>query len=135
MSLKTAFTAVLKSMRNSRGLTQKNLSDASSRTYLSKLERAQSSLTLDKLDAISKTLELSPLTLVAITLGTESRTRLRELLNRMETELLDLRHAGVLKDLEIDFEAVKEAPRLVAQPLPQKRSFRSSQQTELHFSD
>ena len=135
MSLKTALAAALKSMRNSRGLTQKNLSDASSRTYLSKLERAQSSLTLDKLEAISKTLELSPLTLIAITLGTESRTPLRDLLNRLETELLDLRHAGVLKDLEIDLEAVTKAPRLVARPLPKQGSFSSSQQTELHFSD
>ncbi|MBM0212914.1 Helix-turn-helix domain-containing protein [Pseudomonas syringae pv. maculicola] len=135
MSLKTAFAAVLKAMRNSRGLTQKHLSDASSRTYLSKLERAQSSLTLDKLQAISQTLELSPLTLVAITLGTESRTPLRDLLDRLESELVDLRHSGVLKDLEIDFEAVTKTPRLVARPLPKKGSFSSSQQTELHFSD
>lgn len=135
MSLKTAFAAVLKSMRTSRGLTQKHLSDASSRTYLSKLERAQSSLTLDKLDAISQTLGLSPLTLVAITLGTESRASLRDLLNRLETELFDLKHTGVLKDLEIDFEAVTKAPRLVARPLQKKGSLSSSRQTELHFSD
>lgn len=56
MSLKKAFAAVLKAMRNSRGLTQKHLSDASSRTYLSELERGQSSLTLDKLQALSQTL-------------------------------------------------------------------------------
>lgn len=84
MSLKTAFAAVLKSMRTSRGLTQKHLSDASSRTYLSKLERAQSSLTLDKLQAISQTLELSPLTLLAITLGSQTRAPLRDLLNKLE---------------------------------------------------
>ncbi|KPW17576.1 hypothetical protein ALO91_200017 [Pseudomonas syringae pv. aceris] len=73
--------------------------------------------------------------LVAITLGTESRTPLRDLLDRLESELVDLRHSGVLKDLEIDFEAVTKTPRLVARPLPKKGSFSSSQQTELHFSD
>lgn len=135
MSLKTAFAAVLKSMRTSRGLTQKHLSDASSRTYLSKLERAQSSLTLDKLQAISRTLELSPLTLVAITLGTESRTPLRDLLDRLESELVDLRHSGVLKDLEIDSEAVTKAPRAITRPQPRKTAASSSLQTELHFSD
>lgn len=135
MSLKTAFASVLKTMRSSRGLTQEHLLDATSRTYLSKLERAQSSPTLNKLDAISQTLELSPLALIALTHSTESHTPLREMLNRLETELLDLRHAGVLKKLEIDFDAVTKAPRLAARPLPEKGSLSSSQQTELHFTD
>lgn len=39
MSLKKAFAAVLKAMRAGRGLTQRNLAEVSSRTYVSKLER------------------------------------------------------------------------------------------------
>lgn len=135
MSLKIAFATVLKAMRSNRGLTQQHMSDASSRTYLSKLERAQSSLTLDKLDAISQTLKLSPLTLVAITLGTEGRTPLQNLLNRLETELLELRSSSVLKDLNIDFEPGAKISRLLAQPIPKKAAFSSSRQTELHFID
>ncbi|MCF5167524.1 helix-turn-helix domain-containing protein [Pseudomonas congelans] len=135
MSLKTAFAAVLKAMRNSRGLTQKYLSDASSRTYLSKLERAQSSLTLDKLQALSQTLELSPLTLVAITVATESRAPLRDILNRLETELVDLRRSGVLKDLGIDFEVVTKAPRAATRVQPDKTTMSTSLQAELLFSD
>lgn len=135
MSLKIAFAAMLKAMRSNRGLTQQHLSDASSRTYLSKLERAQSSLTLDKLEAISQTLGLSPLTVVAVTLGTESRTPLRVLLIRLETELLELRSSGVLKDLDIGFEAGAKTSRLMAPPLPKKSAFSSSRQTELHFID
>ena len=69
LSLKTAFSAVLKTLRVSKGLTQQHLAEASSRTYLSKLERAQSSLTLDKLNVLSTTIGLSPLTLIAVTLG------------------------------------------------------------------
>ncbi|MCF5226938.1 helix-turn-helix domain-containing protein [Pseudomonas syringae] len=135
MSLKTAFAAVLKAMRNSRGLTQKHLSDASSRTYLSKLERAQSSLTLDKLQALSQTLELSPLTLVAITVATESRAPLRDILNRLETELVDLRRSGVLKDLGIDFDVVTKASRAATRVQPDKTTMSTSLQAELLFSD
>lgn len=135
MWLKIAFAAVLKAMRSSRGLTQEHLSNASSRTYLSKLERAQSSLTLDKLEAISRTLELSPLTLVAITLGTESRTPLRNLLSRLETELLDLRSSGVLKDLDIAFEAEAQKPKMMARPLHRRTVFSSARRSELHLID
>ncbi|SHM57898.1 Helix-turn-helix [Pseudomonas asturiensis] len=135
MSLKTAFAAVLKAMRNSRGLTQNQLSDASSRTYLSKLERAQSSLTLDKLQAISQTLDLSPLTLIAITVATESPAPLRELLNRLEAELVDLRCSGVLKELGIDFEVVTKAPRVAARIQQNKTTVSTSLQTELIFND
>jgi len=135
MSLKTAFAAVLKAMRNSRGLTQEHLSGASSRTYLSKLERAQSSLTLDKLQAISQTLELSPLTLVSITLGCESGAPLRDLLNRLETELIDLRRSGVLRDLGIDFEAGAAVAKIKATAQTRKQAITSSRQTELLFSE
>jgi len=44
MTLKIAFAAVLKAMRAGKGLTQRNLTEVSSRTYVSKLEQAQSSL-------------------------------------------------------------------------------------------
>ncbi len=36
MSLKIAFAAVLKAMRAGKGLTQRNLAEVSSRTYVSK---------------------------------------------------------------------------------------------------
>lgn len=135
MSLKTAFASVLKAMRNSRGLTQKHLSEASSRTYLSKLERGQSSLTLDKLYALSQTLELSPLTLVAITLGTENREPLYDLINRLEIELLDLRHAGVLSELGIESKVGAAVSGIMARPLHRKSVSISSPQTELNFSE
>jgi transcriptional regulator with XRE-family HTH domain len=135
MSLKTAFAAVLKAMRNSRGLTQKHLSEASSRTYLSKLERAQSSLTLDKLYALSQTLELSPLTVVAITLGTENRVPLNDLIARLESELLDLRHAGVLSDLGIELKGCATVSKAMARSQGRKIVSGASLQTELPFPD
>ncbi len=42
MTLKIAFAAVLKAMRAGKGLTQRNLAGVGSRTYVSKLEHAQS---------------------------------------------------------------------------------------------
>jgi transcriptional regulator with XRE-family HTH domain len=53
MSLKIAFASVLKAMRAGKGLTQRNLAEVSSRTYVSKLERAQSSPTLEMITALS----------------------------------------------------------------------------------
>lgn len=101
ISLKTAFAAVLKTMRISRGLTQQHLSQASSRTYLSKLERAQSSLTLDKLNALSDTLRVSPLTLMAVTLGAERGQAIETLISQMEAEVAELAESGVLTELAI----------------------------------
>ena len=41
MTLKNAIAAVLKAIRKARGLSQNNLAEVSSRTYVSKLERGQ----------------------------------------------------------------------------------------------
>jgi len=101
MSLKTAFAAVLKAMRGARGLSQKNLAEVSSRTYVSKLERAQSSPTLEMMHTLSPPLKLSPLTLVAITIATETGESIRSLINRIEDEANELARAGVLKQLQI----------------------------------
>ncbi len=60
MSLRIGFATVLKALRISRGLTQKHMAEASSRTYMSKLEQGRSSPTLDKLTALSDTLGAQP---------------------------------------------------------------------------
>lgn len=101
MSLKTAFAAVLKAMGGARGLSQKKLAVVSSRTYVSKLERAQSSPTLEMMHTLSPPLKLSPLTLVAITIATETGESIRSLINRIEDEANELARAGVLKQLQI----------------------------------
>lgn len=71
MSLKSSFAIVLRALRCKRNLSQRDFGDTS-RTFLSKLEGARSSLTLDKLEQVSQRLELSPLTLLALTLSQES---------------------------------------------------------------
>lgn len=60
MSIKTAVATVLKVMRKARGLSQRDLAEVSSRTYVSKLERGQSSPTLEMMATLSTPLGLEP---------------------------------------------------------------------------
>lgn len=134
MSLKTAFASVLKAMRAGKGMTQRNLAEVSSRTYVSKLERAQSSPTLEMISALSGPLSVNPLTLVAITLCAESGQSVNALLRRTQEELADLTHAGVLKNLAISSADELPVPRPSIK-LSSHRSVTNSQQAELCFSE
>lgn len=96
MSIKTAVAKVLKAVRKARGLSQRDLAEVSSRTYVSKLERGKNSPTLEMMT----TLALSPLTLVAITISAETGQPIRSLIIRMEKEIAELTEAGVLQELQ-----------------------------------
>jgi len=133
MSLKNAFAAVLKAMRAGKGLTQRNLAEVSSRTYVSKLERAQSSPTLEMITALSGPLSVNPLTLVAITLCTESGESVNALLRRTQ-ELEKLNHEGVLSNLAITSGDELLVPRSPARP-SNPRSVTKSQQVEFCFTE
>ncbi|WP_339491861.1 helix-turn-helix transcriptional regulator [Pseudomonas rhizophila] len=134
MSLKNAFAAVLKAMRAGRGLTQRNLAEVSSRTYVSKLERAQSSPTLEMITALSGSLSVNPLTLVAITLCAESGQSVNALLRRTQEELADLAHEGVLENLAISSGTESLIPRPSTKPSI-RRSVMKSQQVEFCFAE
>ena len=134
MSLKTAFAAVLKAMRGARGLSQKNLAEVSSRTYVSKLERAQSSPTLEMMHTLSSPLKLSPLTLVAITIATETGESIRSLINRIEDEANELARAGVLKQLQIPEGYSTRKNRQMGLPKA-RQQVTAEQQIEFSFAD
>lgn len=134
MSLKTAFAAVLKAMRGARGLSQKNLAEVSSRTYVSKLERAQSSPTLEMMHTLSPPLNLSPLTLVAITIATDTGESIRSLINRIEDETSELARVGVLKQLHIPESETTRNNRPTALSR-ERQPVKVSQQTEFSFAD
>ncbi|MFJ4605780.1 helix-turn-helix domain-containing protein [Pseudomonas atacamensis] len=134
MSLKTAFAAVLKAMRAGKGLTQRNLAEVSSRTYVSKLERGQSSPTLEMIMALSGPLSVNPLTLVAITLSAESGQSVDALPRRTQAELADLAHDGALKNLALSSDDELLPPRQSVKssnPRPPMKS----QQVEFCFAD
>lgn len=134
MSLKNAFAAVLKAMRAGKGLTQRNLAEVSSRTYVSKLERAQSSPTLEMITALSVPLSVNPLTLVAITLCAESGESVNALLRRTQEELEKLNHEGVLSNLAITSGDELLVPRSPARP-SNPRSVTKPQQVEFCFTE
>ena len=60
------FPAALKDARTSLGLAQEAFSLASSRTYVSSLERGIKSPTLSKVDTLAEVLGLHPLTLLTL---------------------------------------------------------------------
>lgn len=66
MSLRKGFATALQHARKSKGLTQEDFSDVSSRTYLSSLERSIKSPTLDKIEEIAFVIGIHPATLVVL---------------------------------------------------------------------
>ncbi|WP_256659766.1 helix-turn-helix domain-containing protein [Pseudomonas sp. LS-2] len=68
--IRPALAAVIRAVRGSLGLTQEEMAQATSRTYLTKLESAQSTPSLDKFIELAAVLELSPLALLALVLAT-----------------------------------------------------------------
>lgn len=132
MSLKNAFAAVLKAMRAGKGLTQRNLAEVSSRTYVSKLERGQSSPTLEMITALSGPLNVHPLTLVAITLCAESGESTNALLRRAQDELADLARDGILMSLSISSHDGSPVARPFTK-ISNRRSVTNSPQVEFCF--
>lgn len=91
--MRVAFAKALKNARKSRGLTQEDFSEVSSRTYLSTLERGQKSPTLDKLQTIAQTIGIHCLSLIALTyLYSEKEKDLDKLLLRIRNEVESVEH-------------------------------------------
>lgn len=67
MDIKEAFAAALKQTRTSKGLTQEDFSNVSSRTYISTLERRLKTPTLDKVEDLAGAMGIHPLTLLTLT--------------------------------------------------------------------
>lgn len=87
--MKLAFAKALRHARKSRGLTQEEFSDISSRTYLSSLERGKKSPTLDKINDIAKTLNIHIISLITLScLNLESE---QEKNKDLEKLLLDIK--------------------------------------------
>ena len=84
------FPAALKGARMSLGLTQEAFSLASSRTYVSSLERGIKSPTLSKVDSLAEVLGIHPLTLLALAYLEDRRTPSAEALMARVTQELRL---------------------------------------------
>ena len=91
MPPKNAFPAALQALRKSRGLSQEDFSNVSSRTYLSSLERGLKSPTLSKIVELCEVMEVHPLTLLSLAYGRDSK-EVQEVLARVQRELASLPH-------------------------------------------
>lgn len=67
MDIRQAFGHSLRVARKAKGLSQEDFSIASSRTYLSSLERGLKSPTMDKIISLAERMEIHPLTLMTLT--------------------------------------------------------------------
>jgi len=85
METRLGFAKALKNLRKKKGLTQEDLSEYSSRTYISSLERAIKSPTLDKIDEISEMMDIHPLELLILTYKYASP---RKSINKAITKIL-----------------------------------------------
>lgn len=128
MTLKTSFATVLKAIRNKRNVSQRDFGDTS-RTYLSKLEGARSSITLDKLDQVSQRLGLSPLTLMTLTLSAETGKPATDLISHLRLEIESLARDGGMPGLEMAMEGIVAPMSRKAQTTQTP----SVQQTEFYF--
>lgn len=87
--LKDGFAKGLRLARSTRGLSQEDFSDVSSRTYLSTLERGMKSPTLDKLEDLASVLEIHPLTLLTLAYVTK-KSDVKNLQRMVEAEVKEL---------------------------------------------
>jgi transcriptional regulator with XRE-family HTH domain len=60
------FAAALRTVRRARNVSQEDLGELSSRTYVSTLERGLKSPTLQKIEQLAQMLEVHPLTLLVL---------------------------------------------------------------------
>lgn len=125
MSLKSSFAIVLRALRCKRKLSQRDFGDTS-RTFLSKLEGARSSLTLDKLQQVSQRLELSPLTLLTLTLSQETGKPAADLIHDLRSEIEGLECDGGVPGLE-------NAVHCITARKPHEPKASQAQQTQPYF--
>lgn len=85
------FSEALKIARSARGLSQEAFSLASSRTYVSSLERGLKVPTLKKVDELAEVLDIHPLTLLALSyVGDKDNKAADALFNQVLGELSEI---------------------------------------------
>lgn len=90
MDLRTGLARALQMTRKSKGITQEDFSNVSSRTYISSLERGLKSPTVEKLDELASVLGVHPVSLFLLTYLVAEEAELPKLLNRIESEVDEL---------------------------------------------
>lgn len=89
MELRQAFALALRALRQKTRRTQEDFYVASSRTYISTLERGLKSPTLDKLEDIAGVLGIHPASLVVSAYLQKEHLSIDELFQRIRVDLAD----------------------------------------------
>lgn len=115
--LKPALAAVVRAVRGNLGFTQENLAHAASRTYLSKIENAESSPTIDKFVELAEALGMSPLAFMALILSTCNKTPSSTLLAKAAAELEGLQERVSDADIATHLAGFDLVKRPAARPV------------------
>ena len=115
--IRPALAAVIRAVRGSLGLTQEGLSHATSRTYVAKIENAQSTPTLDKFSELAEALGLSPLALLSLVLATRDNVSTQSLLAQATAELEALEQRISASDIAEHLTGVGVLKRPAARPV------------------
>lgn len=87
MDLRKRFGNGLRRARKSKGLSQEAFSIASSRTYLSSLERGIKYPTIEKVEQLADTIGIHPVTLLALAYVSDEDGNITDLCSRMIREI------------------------------------------------
>jgi transcriptional regulator with XRE-family HTH domain len=87
MDLRMGLAQALQMTRKSKGITQEDFSDVSSRTYVSSLERGLKSPTVEKMDELASVLGVHPVSLFLLTYMLADNADMPELLQRVTSEV------------------------------------------------
>lgn len=115
--IRPALAAVVRAVRGNLGLTQESLANAASRTYLGKIENAESSPTVDKFLELAEALGMSPLAFMALILSTHNKTPSSTLLAKAAEELDALQERVSDADIAVHLAGFDLVKRPAARPV------------------
>lgn len=111
MSLSKGLSAVLRTARAVRGLSQQAMGDAGDRKHLWLMENGKSSPTLGKLDELARALNFDPVTLLALSVSVRDQVSPTEVIKRVQQELAAFEKADGLAQLALNAEGGADQSR------------------------
>lgn len=117
MSLRSAFASTLQALRAHRGLTQKDISDTTDPSHVSRLEAGTRSVSLEVSQELAQAMGLQPVSLITMVYASKDGTTAREILQKVQGDLDAL---GLL-DTPIPAEPVKVVHPRVTEAAELKR--------------
>jgi len=114
--LKQALAAVIRTIRENLGFTQESLAHAASRTYLSRIENAETNPTIEKFAELAEALGLNPVSLMALVLSTRDNTSTADVLAKATEDLKALEAKISPEDIRAHLAGMTIQKRPAARP-------------------